>query len=100
MQFRESLAPNHGMFFPLEQARTPEIWMKDVPIALDIVFLSEGEIVAIVEAAPPCSLPGRQCATYRAEVPVDAVLEMTGGAASRLGLELGQAIVVQELQLK
>jgi len=44
---------------------------------------------------PPCDRD--PCPTYGPDDPVDAVLELRGGRAEQLGLELGDSVEVEEL---
>jgi hypothetical protein len=94
---RESLADDRGMLFPFEPARPVSFWMKNVLIPLDMVFVSNGEIVAIANNVPPCQAdpcptygPGRQA--------VDYVIELRGGLASELNLQAGDRVDIQWLE--
>lgn len=88
---RESLPDDRGMLFPFEPARPVSFWMKNVLIPLDMVFIHNGEIVAIAEVVPPCE--GNPCPTYGPENQlVEYVLELRGGRAAELDLQIGDAI--------
>lgn len=94
---RESLADDRGMLFPFEPARPVSFWMKNVLIPLDMVFVSNGEIVAITNNVPPCQAdpcptygPGRQA--------IDYVIELRGGLASELNLQAGDRVDIQWLE--
>ncbi|MGQ4648821.1 DUF192 domain-containing protein [Lyngbya aestuarii] len=96
LMYRTSLAPNQGMLFPFEPAQPVGFWMKNVKIPLDMIFLRDGEVKAIASNVPPCVTP--QCPTYNPQVPVDQVIELRGGRAAELGLEVGQKLSVQFLE--
>ena len=96
LMFRASLAAGRGMLFPVDPPRPVRFWMQNVEIPLDMLFIAEGEVVAIEENAPPCSED--PCPTYGPEgVPVDAVIEVRGGLAEDLGVEVGDAVDVEAL---
>jgi uncharacterized membrane protein (UPF0127 family) len=94
---RESLPDDRGMLFPFEPARPVNFWMKNVLIPLDMVFIHEGEVVAIASDVPPCE--SNPCPTYGpGRQPVDYVLELRGGRATELGLQTGDAIAFTWLE--
>lgn len=55
------------------------IWMCNVGMPLDLAFVRGGEVVHVVDAAPPCNDPCDACPIYGADVSVDAVLETPAG---------------------
>lgn len=97
LMFRPRLPDNRGMLFPFPQARPVSFWMFNTPEPLDMVFLYQGEIRAIVQEARPClSLP---CPSYGpALVPIDTVLELRAGRSRELGLQKGDRLEVRFLQ--
>jgi len=94
LMYRDQLPPNRGMLFPLEPPRKPRFWMKNVKIPLDMIFLSDGEIRAIAQEVPPCQ--SQPCPTYGPDETIDQVIELKGGRAEQLGLEVGDTITIQE----
>ncbi len=46
LMFREQLAPNEGMLFVYNEARTVAMWMKDTLIALDMLFITDEGVIA------------------------------------------------------
>ncbi len=88
---RESLGENEGMIFDFPKDTRPAIWMRNMVISLDLLFLDEqGTIVQIFQRVPPCE--AMPCDIYQAERPLRFVIEVAAGTASRLGLEPGQQI--------
>ncbi len=88
LMFRESLAEDAGMLFDFGEPREPNMWMKNTLIPLDILFLDEnGVIVAIAKNARPHSQrrisPG---------MIVKGVLELNGGASTKLGILPGHVV--------
>lgn len=93
---RESLPDDRGMLFPFEPARPVSFWMKNVLIPLDMVFIHNGEIVAIAQDVPPCETT--RCPTYGpGEQMVDYVLELRGGRAAELDLQAGDPVEIEWL---
>lgn len=95
LMFRTELANDRGMLFPFSAPRVARFWMKNVPISLDMVFLRDGEVVAIAADVPPCLTAS--CPTYGPGVMVDQVLELRGGRAAELGLQEGDRLTIEYL---
>ncbi|WP_298976091.1 DUF192 domain-containing protein [uncultured Thermosynechococcus sp.] len=95
LMFRSHLPKNRGMLFPMSPPQVASFWMKNCLIPLDLIFLRDGKVVAIAPEAPPC--PTLPCPTYESGVPVDAVLELVGGRAAELGLNVGDTVKIVEL---
>ena len=95
LMYRESLADNRGMLFPFQQERYARFWMKNVPIALDIIFLNGDRIIDIAANVPGCNT--EPCPIYGPEALVDRVIELRGGKAAELGIEINDTISVHSL---
>ena len=90
---RSPLAPLRGMWFPFEPARAVKFWMHRTPAPLDMVFLHQGQVIAIEANAAPClRLP---CPSYGPEAPADGVVELAAGQAGALGIRVGTRAVIQ-----
>jgi uncharacterized protein len=88
LMFVRELQPGQGMLFPLAKPRKMNMWMKDVFVELDIVFVGEkGVIDKIIEHAKPLNLD-----TLISDKPVISVLEIKGGEAASLGLKVGDRV--------
>lgn len=88
---RETLPDDRGMLFPFDPPRPARFWMKNVLFPLDMVFVQGGEIIDIAADVPPCE--ATPCPTYGpANQPLDYVLELRGGLAAELGVEVGDSI--------
>ena len=96
LMFRSALPDNRGMLFPFGVPRRASFWMKDVPVPLDMVFIRDGQVVAIASEVPPC--PALPCPSYGPEnALVDQVLELRSGRAAEIGLEPGDLVVIEAL---
>lgn len=97
LMHRPPLPDDRGMLFPFEPARPVRFWMKNTPSPLDMVFLHEGEVKAIVVDVPPCEAD--PCPTYGPTTPtlIDQVIELRSGRAAELGLEVGDRVEIKFL---
>ena len=88
LMFVRELQPGQGMLFPQAKPRKMNMWMKDIFVELDIVFVGEkGAIDKIIEHAKPLDLT-----TLMSDKPVTLVLEIKGGEASSQGLKVGDRV--------
>jgi uncharacterized protein len=82
LMFRERLAPDAGMIFPMAPPRFASFWMKNTVIPLDMIFIrADGTIATIAAETTPYSLD-----PVSSGEPVAAVLEIAGGRAAELGI--------------
>jgi uncharacterized membrane protein (UPF0127 family) len=88
LMHRNFLAPDRGMLFDFQSEQPEKFWMRNTFIPLDMFFVrSSGEIVYIAENTTPHSE-----APVGPDQPVQAVLELVGGTAKRLGLKPGDFV--------
>ena len=88
---RTDLPSGTGMLFDFPEGTQPSIWMRNMKISLDLLYIdARGDIVQIFRDVPPCrSMP---CEIYHASKPLRFVLEVPAGTATELGLLPGQQI--------
>jgi hypothetical protein len=98
LMYRTSLEPDRGMLFPFDPPQPVNFWMKNTKIPLDMVFLRDGEVKAIVADVPPCTT--NPCPGYGPEIPIDQVIELQGGRAAQLGLKVGDQVSIKFLEEK
>lgn len=77
-----------GMIFPVQPSRNVAVWMKDMLVPLDIIFLREGKIVQIMHQVPPCEA-NFPCRPIVSSGQVDTAIELLGGTAQSVGLKEG-----------
>ncbi len=83
MMFRTALAPDRGMIFPFPQPRIASFWMRNTLIPLDMIFVrADGTIDRIAENTVP-----HDESPVASGGDVQAVLELAGGTAARLGID-------------
>lgn len=84
---REKINPDQGMLFVFEYAGIHSMWMKNMLIPLDFLWLdSEKRIVHMEENIPPCERD--PCPSYANEIPAMYVLELKAGSIKENGLKL------------
>ena len=71
---RETLKPNHGMLFILENSDFHGFWMKNTLIPLDIIWIDEHKKIVDIKSADPCVV--EKCETYISEKKAKYVLEI------------------------
>ncbi|MBI1300460.1 MAG: DUF192 domain-containing protein [Alphaproteobacteria bacterium] len=89
MMFRTEIPDKTGMMFLFPDSKERNFWMKNTPVALDIIFIREdGLIHHIHENAEPESM--KHIPSYGE---VNAVLEIAGGKAKEEGIAIGDRII-------
>ena len=91
---RTALAERRGMLFVFEKQGYLNFWMKNTLIPLDMIFINENnKIVHIVRNALPCKAARDvDCSKYNSERPAKYVLEVNGGLAEKLAIEIGSQV--------
>lgn len=87
LMFRETLADDEAMLFPNEIPQTRSFWMKNTPIALDIIFVGPDRRITNIETAVPYSLD-----SVPSDGEVIGVFEIRGGLAQELGIAPGDRV--------
>lgn len=88
LQYRRELADDRGMIFIFPVESQQSFWMKNTPIALDMIFINrDRRIVGIVEQTTPFSLDPRFVSAQS-----QFVLEIRGGLAKRFGIQSGDTV--------
>lgn len=84
LMFRDDLPKNHGMLFVFERSGEVGFWMKDTPLALDLVFVDERGVIGAIRRGEPQSIE-----VIAPDVDTRFVLELEAGTALRTGLAPG-----------
>ncbi|GEM_PF-3413252 len=93
---RQPLADDEGMLFLWPRPQPVAMWMKNTFIPLDMVFIdADGMVVRVHENARPHDLT-----PIPSGVPVKAVLELSAGAATRLGLRPGVMVRLPTMKVR
>ena len=89
LMYRREMAERAGMLFVVRPARVLSMWMKNTFIPLDMLFIdADGRITKVVERTVPMSLT-----SISSDRPVNGVLELNAGTASRLTIGPGDRVL-------
>lgn len=89
------LPPDSGMYFVYDEPVTPQFWMKDMFVPLDIIWIAEGRILGIEANVPPPATPEIQdLPRYRPPAAITGVLELPAGAAASHNLTPGTPVTL------
>lgn len=88
MMGRLEAPPGTGMLFPRRTPARVTFWMRDTPVALDMIFIGPDRRIELIAAdVTPLS-----DAMTSSKGPVIAVLEVGAGEARRLGIGVGDRV--------
>lgn len=87
LMFRNTLNDDQGMLFVFEEEGLYSFWMKNMNIAIDILWLDrQKRIVHLEHNVPPCKK--EPCPTYAPLVPAKYVLELKAGSIEARKLKM------------
>jgi uncharacterized membrane protein (UPF0127 family) len=90
---RTELKPDHSMLFFFTDDEPRAFWMKNTLIPLDILYFDGArKLVSMQLNAQPCKAD--PCAIYPSDGNARYVLELPAGTAGRLGLKLGEPLII------
>lgn len=95
LMYRPALPDNRGMLFQFPRPFPASFWMKNVPVALDMVFLRNGVVKYVAAAVPACTAD--PCPSYGPGTSIDQVIELRSGRAAQLGLKAGDTVKINFL---
>lgn len=87
---REELTQGTGMLFVWDNKQVRTFWMKNMYFPLDIIWITDGQVVNISENLPPEGEVPKN--TYSSIFPVDYVLEVNAGFCQRYGIKVGDEV--------
>jgi len=91
LMFRPLLPKDRGMLLLWEEERHATIWMMNVLVPLDIVFLDDsGRVVELVADAQPCA--AEPCPRFTPGAAARAVLELAAGSAAAHRIAVGEHV--------
>jgi uncharacterized membrane protein (UPF0127 family) len=83
---RAHIADNHGMLFVFENDGRWRIWMRQMKVPIDIIWLdADKKVVAVEHAVSPATYPNQFAPSADARF----VLELASGAAAKAHIEPG-----------
>lgn len=81
-----------GMLFVYENSDIRNFWMKDMYIAIDVIWVNNGEVIGFQESIQP--LTAGEVTRFQSPGPADMVLEVSGGFIKENGIEIGQTVTI------
>lgn len=91
---RASLPAGTGMRFIFEAPDRYTFWMNRMNFSIDMIFLSNGTIVNIANKVPFPKTPGEEPAKITPQQAFNEVIELPAGDADKLGLKIGQRLLL------
>lgn len=86
------LAKDHGALFIYPSETNAVFWMKDTPLALDMLFFDENRrLIKLLSGVPPCYQA--ECPRY-SSIKTRYVLELKAGTADKHGIRLGDVFLL------
>ena len=80
-----------GMLFVYNQERFISIWMKNMKIPIDIIWLNKDkEVVHLVENAQPCIT--EKCESFKSNKKAQYILEVNAGQIQENNVQLGNQV--------
>lgn len=89
----EQLDENSGMLFAFDTSGTYSMWMKDMKMPIDMVWLDEaGKVVHLAVQVPVPTAEQTELPTYVNDQPAKYVLELAAGEAEKAGIKEGDTL--------
>ncbi len=95
---RSGLEKDSGMLFVINNNKvTPTFWMKDMRIAIDIIWIKNSKIIQIDKNVDPPApnTPDNKLKLYSPKSAVDYVLEVNSGYSDLHNIKVGDAIIIE-----
>jgi uncharacterized membrane protein (UPF0127 family) len=86
---RDTIAPDHGMWFVFDPPEQPTFWMKGMRFPIDIIWIADKKVVGLNENIPVDD----GVSLYTPAEPVDAALEIAAGRSSQCNMKQGAPIL-------
>ena len=94
LMMRTELAADHSMLFVFPEDDQRWFWMKNTLIPLDILYFDgQRKLVSVQANVPPCKAD--PCPSYPSDLPARYVLELAGGTAARIGVQVGDELTIE-----
>lgn len=95
---KTSLAQDSGMLFPFDTPDYYSFWMKNMQIAIDIIYINNDHIVTIFENLQPPKSQDENLSIYKPDEPADKVLEINAGLSEKYGIKKGDQVTFTNLK--
>ncbi len=92
---RESLCTDCGMLFVFPDKEIRKFVMRNMNFPLDIIFISDNEIINIKEKLKPEG--ANPVNVYSSFLPADMVLELNGSFTEKNNIKIGDKILIENI---
>ena len=89
---RANLPENQGMFFIFPDLANRTFWMSGMKFSLDIIWIKDDQVVGMAENLPPAA--SGDPIFYSSSGAVNKVLEINAGLVKKLGLKIGDKVLL------
>ena len=92
---RKSLKENQGMLFIFEGgSEVKSFWMKEMLMAIDIIWIKDGKVVKINKSIPPpdSGTADKDLDLYSSGEPINYVLEVDAGFSQEKNIQVGDEV--------
>ena len=94
LMYVTELANNQGVVLMYETEAKRSIWMRNMKIAIDVLFVnSQGQVVQTYEKVPPCPEDLVNCPLYSADQ-AQYVIEVRSGFLQQQNIDWGRSLIV------
>jgi len=92
------LRANDGMLFIFDEKDYHSLWMKDMRIPIDIIWISGDEIVGFEKyVMPEFDKDISELTIYKPQAPVDKILEVRAGRVKLLNAKVGDKVKMKPI---
>ena len=96
LSHHQQLLPNQGMLFPFTPTQSATFWMKDMQMPIDLIWIRDSRVIGIEKNLPiPETISTTPLPTWASPAPIDAVLEISAGSITKLGITIGDPVIWQ-----
>lgn len=93
LMLRTNISENSGMIFIFPDSQYRNFWMKDTLVPLDIIYIDQNLKVVDIHHS---TRPNQTAETYPSSVPAKYVIELPGGTAKKLNIQIGNSLTFSE----
>lgn len=93
LMYRTELSADRGMLFVFEEHQPRSFWMKNTLIALDIIFISQDNVInCVYDRVPASTVFTADEDVAVVSCPAKYVLEVQAGLSQKHGLKIGDKL--------
>lgn len=93
LMYRQELGDQQGMLFAFPDEQVRSFWMKNTSLPLTIAYIDKHGIIQTIRDLEPYSTT-----SVSSEVPVQYALEVNRGVLDRLGITMGDEVILPDFK--